>query len=249
MAAEGSRVLAIDTSNSVFISKDEGKHWKRVSAPWQGRAVNAARVNYQPTNPAVLNRENAISSRGFSAGIAPQTGALDGTAVSQKSSPSNATGASLVGTVTDFTGAVISRASVTVTDIAAHNSRAAQTDSTGRYRFDSITPGSYRVDANASGFAKQTRIVVVGDSAQPTVVDLKLNVGAANASVTVQAAGAVLDTQTTNLDAGSARLEERPLKKAKGATAAPGAAPAVFQITTDIGEHWSSADGLNWKRQ
>jgi hypothetical protein len=248
MAAQGRRILAIDTSNSVFISQDDGMHWKRVQTPWQGRAVNAVRVNYQPTNPAILNRQNAISSRGFSAGIAPQTGALGGAVVPQKSPPASATGASLIVTVTDVTGALIPRASVTITDIVANNSRAAQTDSTGRYRFDSIAPGSYRVDANASGFEKQTRTVVVGDSAQPTVVDLKLNVGAANASVTVQAE-AGLETETTNLDAGSARLKESPLKKAKRATAAPGAAPAVFQITTDVGEHWSSADGLNWKRQ
>lgn len=38
-ATAGSRTIAIDSAGSLFVSEDEGKHWRAVKAQWSGRAV------------------------------------------------------------------------------------------------------------------------------------------------------------------------------------------------------------------
>ncbi|WP_109486201.1 zf-HC2 domain-containing protein [Occallatibacter savannae] len=38
-ATVGTRAVAVDTSGSVFVSEDAGRHWEAVSAQWDGRAV------------------------------------------------------------------------------------------------------------------------------------------------------------------------------------------------------------------
>src|SRR6202043_901751 len=61
-------------------------------------------------------------------------------------------GASLEGTVTDKSGAVISGANVTVTDQATGVSRSTVTSDAGFYRISGLTPDRYRVDVEAPSF-------------------------------------------------------------------------------------------------
>src|SRR6202521_2999744 len=58
-------------------------------------------------------------------------------------------GASLEGTVTDKSGAVISGAKVTVTDQATGVSRDTVTSGAGFYRISGLSPGRYKVDVEA----------------------------------------------------------------------------------------------------
>src|ERR1700677_3217178 len=59
---------------------------------------------------------------------------------------------SIAGTVTDSTGAVVSGATVTITNESTNVSRSVQTDSRGFYDVESLEPGSYMVSTSATGF-------------------------------------------------------------------------------------------------
>ena len=62
---------------------------------------------------------------------------------------------SLSGTVTDPSGASVSEAHVTVTNVATQESRAFTTDQTGIYRIGYLQPGIYSVTAEHQGFKKE----------------------------------------------------------------------------------------------
>src|SRR5580692_8764433 len=59
---------------------------------------------------------------------------------------------SIAGTVTDASGGVITGASVTITDVERGISRTLTTDSAGEYSATSLTPGTYSVRAEFTGF-------------------------------------------------------------------------------------------------
>src|SRR5260370_1277522 len=59
---------------------------------------------------------------------------------------------SIVGTVTDPTGSVISKAGVTVTNTLTGLSRQASADEAGYYSIPNLPPGTYDVAVSASGF-------------------------------------------------------------------------------------------------
>src|SRR5579872_171467 len=60
----------------------------------------------------------------------------------------------LYGSVTDKSAAVVPGAKVTATNIGTNQSRTAETNSEGQYRFDFLPIGSYTVEVSASGFKK-----------------------------------------------------------------------------------------------
>src|SRR5215472_19337713 len=61
--------------------------------------------------------------------------------------------ASLQGTVADKTGAVISKAEVTITSKETGAVRTAKANDAGEYRFDALSAGFYNIKATAAGFA------------------------------------------------------------------------------------------------
>jgi hypothetical protein len=220
-AAFGSRVLAIDAHNAVFLSTDSGTHWKRVKWRWQGQAVTVKLILAGGSATAAWSSaEGAISGNlaGFEA---------------RDLSLANTGSASLAGTVTDKTGAVIARATVVVTNTATRASRTATTDANGHYAVDGLASGSYEMAATAAGFAPLQLAGVTVDGSRANVANLALEVGASTETVTVSASAAELD---------SGRLAA---KKAAAPALQP---PAIFEITTDTGERWTSADGKTWKR-
>jgi hypothetical protein len=107
---------------------------------------------------------------------------------------------SVFGTVTDSTGAVVSNATVTVTDVAKGTSVTTQTDGSGQYRVQHLIPDTYTVSAEASGFNKVTteNVVVYADTAPK--VDISLAPGSVNTAVTVSAAAPLLQTDHTDVN-------------------------------------------------
>ena len=61
--------------------------------------------------------------------------------------------ANLQGTVEDRTGAVLSKADVTITNKATGETRGTKSNDSGEYRFDLLPVGIYNVKVNAQGFA------------------------------------------------------------------------------------------------
>lgn len=102
----------------------------------------------------------------------------------------------VTGTVTDPSGGVISGATVTLTDTATGQVRTATTDANGSYRFGLLEPGNYSVTFSASGFNSTTVPSVTVNVTETSVLNRKLEVGAATTKVTVEAN--VEAVQTTN---------------------------------------------------
>lgn len=101
---------------------------------------------------------------------------------------------SLVGTVTDQSGAIVPNASVTATETTTGLVRQGQTDASGRYSLLNLLPGTYKVEVGAPGFKNfgQTGLTVT-----PNVVsrvDVHLQVGQATEQVTVAADATQLQT-------------------------------------------------------
>jgi hypothetical protein len=102
----------------------------------------------------------------------------------------------MVGTITDPTGAAVMGASVKVTNTATNVTRETVSLGEGSFRLDAVDPGTYKVEASASGFKTLTRAQVVVTAAQTTEISFKLEVGSASEIITVTAdSTATLQTQ------------------------------------------------------
>jgi hypothetical protein len=69
--------------------------------------------------------------------------------------------ASLSGRVTDPSGSVIQQATVTATQVATSVSHVTSTDAEGRFRFQYLAVGPYRVSVQEAGFAEVTRSITL----------------------------------------------------------------------------------------
>jgi len=102
-------------------------------------------------------------------------------------SVSFAQNATIVGTVTDPSGAVMPNVNVTVTNPATNWTRTIPTNDAGQYVVPDIQIGHYNIKAEASGFkvSEQKDVVVqVGDRLR---VDFQMKVGTSAETVTVEA--------------------------------------------------------------
>ncbi len=104
--------------------------------------------------------------------------------------------ATIVGTVTDPSGAAVPNVSITVNNLDTGLARTLATGSDGQYVAPSLSIGRYTVKATATGFkaAEQSGITLtVGDRLR---VDFKLQVGSAQEQVTVEANAVAVQTDT-----------------------------------------------------
>ncbi len=107
--------------------------------------------------------------------------------------------ATLVGTVTDPSGATVPGALVTATHTATNTTRSVRTDQVGSYTIPLLPPGVYRVSAEATGFKRtvveEVRLLVD----QTARVDLLLQVGEMAEFVKVEAAAAAVASETSSI--------------------------------------------------
>src|SRR5580704_12208890 len=95
--------------------------------------------------------------------------------------------ATIVGTVTDPSGAVVPNVAVSITNIDTSWNRVYPTNDAGQYVAPDLQIGHYEIKATAAGFkaAEQKSIVLtVGDRIR---VDFQMQMGAAQETVTVEA--------------------------------------------------------------
>jgi len=105
----------------------------------------------------------------------------------------------VVGAITDASGAVVAGATVTLTDTSTNNARSSVTNAAGRYTFVDVSPGTYNMAVSKSGFATSkvaNQQVTVGAA---LTLNLALQVGGANVVVEVQATGAELQTMNATV--------------------------------------------------
>lgn len=106
---------------------------------------------------------------------------------------------SIVGTVTDPTGAVIPNATVTVTDVNKNVSQTVQTNASGNFTVSRLIPDPYVVKAESKGFrvAQSSSITVYANQTQQ--VNLKLQPGSASQTVMVTSAPPPLQTNSAEV--------------------------------------------------
>jgi len=116
--------------------------------------------------------------------------AISGLAASAQST------ASLSGTVTDPSGAVVPHAHVVVHSLATGADRTIDTDAAGLYVVPSLQPGDYKVQAEATGFSAYTVEKVTLDVDRQVTVDMHLAVTSAGETVQVESTTTEIEAQT-----------------------------------------------------
>jgi len=108
-------------------------------------------------------------------------------------------GASIEGTVTDNSGAVVSGAQVSATEQATQVTRSTVTGEGGFYRIPGLTPGLYTVTVNAKSFAKQSVSDVKVAAEAVRGLDVKLGTAPEQQTVNVTAETQGLETENATV--------------------------------------------------
>src|SRR5262245_2438081 len=101
---------------------------------------------------------------------------------------------SILGRVTDTTGAVIPGAMIQVQNAETGLSQMAQSDEEGRYLIRNLPPGTYDVTVTQAGFRTQVQRKIALSVASEVTVNAELAVGNVAESVEVTAAAAAIET-------------------------------------------------------
>src|SRR6266576_4867777 len=106
---------------------------------------------------------------------------------------------SITGSVTDPSGAAITDAQVTLTNLGTAEKRTQATGPDGLYSFVNLIPGNYRVEAEKPGFKRVTQEPVVVQVQQNSKIDLALPVGQATETVEVTSETPLLQSESSSL--------------------------------------------------
>ncbi len=104
--------------------------------------------------------------------------------------------ATVLGNVTDSTGAVVAGAKVAVINPETTATLATLTTAEGTYQVPYLAPGTYTVTVEAAGFKRYVREGLVVRTGEVPRIDVQLEVGAVTESVQVTGAAPLLDTET-----------------------------------------------------
>jgi outer membrane receptor protein involved in Fe transport len=120
---------------------------------------------------------------------------------------------SILGTVTDGSGAVIAGASVTATNTQTGAATPVKTNGQGRYSAPDLIVGTYDVHATMSGFQTQVHTGVALTVGQNLIVDFALPVGQVAETVTVEGATTQVETTSAEISAliGQQQVQNLPL--------------------------------------
>jgi Carboxypeptidase regulatory-like domain/TonB dependent receptor len=108
-------------------------------------------------------------------------------------------GGSISGTVTDSTGAVIAKASVTVTNVDTGVQQTITSDEKGLFSFLNLPIGHYTLAVSVPGFRPYTRANIVIDVNSALLIDPVLEVGEKKESVEINDTSAQVETVSSQL--------------------------------------------------
>lgn len=161
---------------------------------------------------------------------------------------------SITGTVQDSSGAVITDAKITLTNVGTNVSQTTKSTATGTYVFNNLNPGTYTIQAEASGFQQYVVHGLNVHVQQVLTIDLPLAAGSVQQQVTVTAAapllqaenaavGQTITTQTVNDLPLQSRNWASLAQLAAGVSTAPKGNPSSDSGTTDSA--YFSVNGVN----
>ena len=121
--------------------------------------------------------------------------------------------ASVVGSVKDPTGAVISGAKVTITNVATGENQVTTVGSSGNYVFPYLRVGTYDVAAEATGFKRAVVTGIVLNVEDRKQVDISMELGTTTQEIHVNLSEPLLDTQTADVGhvTDSQQVQDLPL--------------------------------------
>lgn len=136
--------------------------------------------------------------------------------------------ATITGTVTDPSGAVIPGARVVATNTSTGVSSSGVTNAAGLYVISYLNPGPYEIKVTASGFKTFARSGITLTVAQQLKLNFQLSVGSFNQTVSVSGAAPLLDTTSAN---SGLTLSERSIRELPQADGNP---YALTQISAGV---------------
>lgn len=141
----------------------------------------------------------------------------------------------LLGTVTDSTGAAVPNAQVTITATDTGQVQKLSTNESGNYLVPGLTPGAYNVVVEAPGFKREVHEHIDLVSNSSTRIDATLTTGAVTEEVTISTAPPVLQTDRADISTKIERqaVADLPLGTNRNFQSllnlVPGTTPATFQ--------------------
>jgi hypothetical protein len=106
---------------------------------------------------------------------------------------------SLLGTVTDPSGSTVASTNVVLTSLATNEKRTESTNADGLYQFVNLSPGTYSVEIQKTGFKHLVQSPVTVQTQTATRIDLVLQVGEVSQTVEVTAQTPLLTPESTSL--------------------------------------------------
>jgi hypothetical protein len=153
----------------------------------------------------------------------------------------------ILGTVTDSSGALVPAAQLVVIETGTNARRSVLTNESGFYAVANLDPGVYRVEAEHPGFRKVVRPGIDLPPNNTARVDLELSPGAASEVVEVTASAALL--QTDRSDTGgqikTVELQNMPLAYNRNYQGLLMTVPGISRSFRTRSEFFNSQDSLS----
>lgn len=107
--------------------------------------------------------------------------------------------ASLLGSVTDSSGAAVTGATVSISNVGTQSTQTTTTSDAGSYVFERLLVGDYKLVVTAAGFKRFERTDIKLDATQRAKIDVIMEVGVVTESITVSTGAPLVSTQNTEL--------------------------------------------------
>jgi hypothetical protein len=136
----------------------------------------------------------------------------------------------IVGTVTDPSGALVASAKVTAVEVGTGASREAVTNAAGGFVIPGLRPTNYTLTVDAPGFNKYTQTNIQLTADQSATINVALTLGQAAQAITVETSVVQTDTYTSTLKevVDSQRMVDLPLNGRNAANLTTMVAGAVL---------------------
>lgn len=148
-------------------------------------------------------------------------------------------GATILGTVTDTTGAAIPSAAIQVKNVGTGQTRSTQSDGQGRFNVPDLGVGEYEVRASKDGFATLVHKGITLTVGSQNVVDFSLAVGQTQQTVTVEGQANQVETTNSTLSSlvNQAQMRELPLNGRNF--------EQLIQLAPGVQNYYGGTTGLN----
>jgi hypothetical protein len=153
--------------------------------------------------------------------------------------------ATITGTVTDTSGAVVPDATVTAIDPSTKAAYTTKTNGNGVYSIPGLPIGVYTLKVEHAGFQNYLQTGIAPEVTQVMQVNAHLQIGSTSQTVMVSGGVPLLQTQTSNeaTTMEQTAIQELPLNAYGGRSATQ----LILSTTPNVGANWSwSEGGQSW---